>query len=158
MGNPHGRDAEEILKKIQAQHRQRIFILLLLLLVPAINLSGLSLSRIKKRMEEIGIRKAFGAKRHIILIQVLFENLITSLIGGIIGLILSYIVIFNMRRWMLGIPADGPIPFNTLISLPVILAICFTCILLNLISAGLPAWRAANFSIICSITQNDKTV
>ncbi|MCD8176203.1 MAG: FtsX-like permease family protein [Tannerellaceae bacterium] len=109
-------------------------------------------------MEEIGIRKAFGAKRHIILIQVLFENLITSLIGGVIGLILSYIVIFNMRRWMLGIPANEPIPFNTLISLPVILSICLTCVLLNLISAGLPAWQAASFSIIRSITQNDKTV
>ena len=37
-------------------------------------------------MAEIGIRKAFGAKRHVILIQVLYENLITTLIGGVIGL------------------------------------------------------------------------
>ncbi|MCD7937124.1 MAG: ABC transporter permease [Tannerellaceae bacterium] len=158
MGKPYGQDAGGISKNIRIQYRQRIFILLLLLLIPAINLSGLSLSRIKKRMEEIGIRKAFGAKRHILLIQVLFENLITSVIGGIIGFLLSYIVIFNMRRWMLGIPAEEPIPFNTLISFPVISAICLTCILLNLISAGLPAWRAANFPIIHSITQNDKNV
>jgi putative ABC transport system permease protein len=36
-------------------------ILFLMLLVPAINLSGMTLSRMRKRMAEIGVRKAFGA-------------------------------------------------------------------------------------------------
>lgn len=75
-----------------------------MLLIPALNLSGFSLSRIRKRMAEIGIRKAFGAKRHVILIQVLYENLITTLIGGVIGLGLSYGIVFGMRKWLLGIP------------------------------------------------------
>lgn len=72
---------------IKGNARKNIFIFAILLLIPAINLSSFSLSRIRKRTEEIGIRKAFGAKRYVILFQVLYENFITSLIGGIIDLL-----------------------------------------------------------------------
>ncbi len=140
---------------IKAQHLKTVFILCILLIVPAINLSGFSLSRIKKRTAEIGVRKAFGAKKHIILIQVLCENLITSLIGGIIGLILSYAVVFLMRDWLLGIE-DSRIPLSTLFSLPVCMAVFVVCLLINLLSAGIPAWRASRMNIIDSLTQNDK--
>ena len=36
-------------------------VIVILLLVPAINLSSMTLSRMRKRMAEIGVRKAFGA-------------------------------------------------------------------------------------------------
>ena len=36
-------------------------VITILLLVPAINLSSMTLSRMRKRMSEIGVRKAFGA-------------------------------------------------------------------------------------------------
>lgn len=151
-----GNSVEDITKSITIQNRKMIFILLILLLIPAINLSGLSLSRMKKRTEEIGIRKAFGAKRYTILIQVLFENLITSLIGGVIGLILSYIVVFRMRDWLLDIPSGSTIPVNTLISIPVLLAVFAVCLVINLLSAGIPAYRASRTKIINSLNQNDK--
>ena len=149
-----GNSVEDITKSITIQNRKMIFILLILLLIPAINLSGLSLSRMKKRTEEIGIRKAFGAKRYTILIQVLFENLITSLIGGVIGLILSYVVVFRMRDWLLDIPSGSTIPVNTLISIPVLLAVFAVCLVINLLSAGLPTWLAARHTIVDSL--NDK--
>lgn len=151
-----GNNVEEIAQSIVIQNRKMIFILLILLMIPAINLSGLSLSRMKKRTEEIGIRKAFGAKRYTILIQVLFENLITSLIGGVIGLILSYIVIFRMRDWLLGIPSGSVIPADTLISIPILLAVFAVCLVINLLSAGIPAYRASRMKIINSLNQNDK--
>lgn len=151
-----GNSVEDIAKSIVIQNRKMIFILLILLLIPAINLSGLSLSRMKKRTEEIGIRKAFGAKRYTILIQVLFENLITSLIGGVLGLLLSYIVIFQMRDWLLNIPSGSVIPANTLISIPVLLAVFIVCLVINLLSAGIPAYRASRTKIINSLNQNDK--
>ena len=109
----------------------------------------------KKRTEEIGIRKAFGAKRYTILIQVLFENLITSLIGGGIGLILSYVIVFRMRDWLLDIPSGSTIPINTLISIPVLLAVFAVCLVINLLSAGIPAYRASRMKIINSLNQND---
>lgn len=141
---------------LRIEIRKRIFIFLILLLIPAINLSGLSFSRMKKRTEEIGIRKAFGAKKYIILIQVLYENLITSLIGGFIGLFLSYLAIFNMKEWLLKLPEESTIPISTLASLPVLLAVFLVCLLLNLLSAGIPAYRASRMTIVNSLHKNDK--
>ena len=86
----------------------------------------------------------------------LFENLITSVIGGVIGLVLSYVVVFRMRDWLLDVPADSMIPVNTLISFPVLLAVFAVCLIINLLSAGIPAYRASRMKIINSLNQNDK--
>lgn len=147
---------EDLKESVEIENRKMVVILLILLLVPAINLSGLSYSRIKKRTAEVGVRKAFGAKKHIILIQVLMENLITSLLGGIIGLFLSYLVVFQMRHWLLNIPADSQIPISTVVSFPVFLSVFIVCILVNLLSAGFPAYKASKINIINSLNQNDK--
>lgn len=126
-------------------------ILAILLLVPAVNLSSFSMSQIKKRSEEIGIRKAFGAKRHTILIQVLFENLITSFIGGVIGLLLSYGGLLWLREWLLDIPADGTIPVGAFISPFVFFSVFAACVVLNLLSAGIPALRTLRMNIVDSL-------
>lgn len=151
-----GFSAEEIENGINQQQRKRVFIICVLLLIPAVNLSGLSLSRIKKRTAEIGVRKAFGAKKYIILIQVLYENFVTSLIGGILGLLLSYAVIFWMRGWLLRVPTESAIPINTLVSPYIFLAVFLACLVINLLSSGLPAFRASRATIINSLNQNDK--
>ena len=154
--NIRGNNQAEVEEFMKKQRRQQIFIFAVLLLVPAVNLSGFSLTQIKKRMSEIGIRKAFGAKRRVILVQVLYENFITSLIGGIIGLILSYFVIILMRNFILGIGAEQAIPFGALVSWPVFLAVFVGALLINLLSAGIPAYRASRINIVNSINQNDK--
>lgn len=147
---------DEMMEKIKIQGRKTGFILIVILLIPAINLSGLNLSRIRRRTPEIGVRKAFGAKKHIILTQILFENLITSFIGGIIGLLLSVLVIFQMKEWLLGISEESIIPFNTIISIPVALSVVGVCILVNLISTAIPAYRASQLTIVNSLTNNEK--
>lgn len=151
-----GTTSEAVNDRIQKTRRRTVFLFAVMLLVPALNLSGFILSRIRKRMAEIGIRKAFGAKRHVILIQVLYENLITTLIGGVIGLGLSYGIVFGMRKWLLGIPADGSLPLNALVSGTTSLAIFVVCLVLNLISAGAPAYRASRMNIVDSLHQNNK--
>lgn len=151
-----GTTSEQISDYARKTRRRTVFLFAVMLLVPALNLSGFSLSRIRKRMAEIGIRKAFGAKRHVILIQVLYENLITTLIGGIIGLGLSYGIVFGMRKWLLGIPADGSLPLNALVSGTTFLAIFVVCLVLNLISAGAPAYRASRMNIVDSLHQNNR--
>ncbi len=143
-------------KEIIKQSRKLGFIIVILILVPAVNLWGFSFSRVRKRMAEIGIRKAFGAKKHTILIQVLYENMLTSLIGGIIGLILSYLIIFNYRNWLLGIPEDSLVPLGALISIPVWVSVFAICLLLNLLSAGIPAYIASKTAIVDSLYQNYK--
>ena len=63
---------------------QYALVLIVLLLVPAMNLSGLTASRMQKRMGELGVRKAFGANRGTLIRQVLAENL--AVIGRGVGI------------------------------------------------------------------------
>lgn len=142
---------------IKGNNRKMIFVLSLLLLIPAINLSSFSLSRIKKRTEEIGVRKAFGAKKYVILIQVLYENFITSLIGGIIGLVLSYVVVIWLKQWLLGVESGSSLPIETFVSIPVFAAVFIVCMLLNLLSAGIPAYRASKIKIVDSLSKNQES-
>lgn len=56
--------------------------LLLFLLVPALNLSGMNASRIQERVGELGIRKAFGATKATLMGQVFVENMVLMLPGA----------------------------------------------------------------------------
>jgi putative ABC transport system permease protein len=62
---------------------------LLFMLLPAINLMNLNVSRILERSSEIGVRKAFGASSRTLVGQFVVENILLTLIGGLIGLVLS---------------------------------------------------------------------
>lgn len=132
---------------------QYLLVILLLLVVPAINLSGMTLSQMRKRMAEIGVRKAFGATRATLLIQVLTENMLLTLLGGAAGLVLSYISIYLMRTWLLSNSFSsistvfGGTPSLAVSELfnPVLFAYAFLfCLVLNLLSAGIPAYRLAS--------------
>lgn len=129
-------------------------IIAVLLLIPAINMSGLTQSRMRKRMAEIGVRKAFGANKTELLWQVLCENFLQTLLGGFLGLILSYVSVLLLSDWLLdtGTVSSGisrafvntEMMFNPAIFLLAFLA----CMLLNLLSAGIPAWRASRMNIV----------
>ena len=63
---------------VWAQIRYLLLILLVLLLVPALNLSGMIASRMESRLSEMGVRKSFGAGRGGLLSQVMWENLLLT--------------------------------------------------------------------------------
>ena len=66
-----------------------IILLVLFILLPTLNLINLNVSRIMDRSSEIGVRKAFGAHRQNILMQFILENIVQTILGGIIGLFLA---------------------------------------------------------------------
>ncbi|GAB2963523.1 ABC transporter permease [Hymenobacter coalescens] len=66
---------------------------LLFMLLPALNLVNLNVTRIMERASEIGVRKAFGASRQVLVGQFLVENLVLALVGGALGLGLAALVL-----------------------------------------------------------------
>lgn len=62
------------------------------LLVGGFGIANIMFVSVKERTNLIGIQKSLGAKNHFILFQFLFESVILSLIGGLIGIILVLII------------------------------------------------------------------
>ena len=128
-------------------------IFLILLIVPAVNLSSMTHSRLRQRISEIGIRRAFGCTRWSIARQILTENMIVTLCAGVLGLLLSVACAYGFNE------ALFTRPFSNNINAPMVdvsillhlstfgyaLAFCFV---LNLLSTGIPAWHACRTSII----------
>lgn len=67
--------------------------MLLILLVPLLNLSGMVGSRMEARLTEFGTRKSFGAGPRSIIAQIAGENLLMTILGGVLGLLLSWLII-----------------------------------------------------------------
>ena len=74
---------------MQSVRKSRFLIFMLLLLVPAINLSSMLHSRMRRRISEIGVRRAFGCTRSRIILDIISENFLITLAGGILGLFLG---------------------------------------------------------------------
>ena len=65
----------------------------LFMLLPAINLININTSRIMERTSEIAVRKSFGASSGSLVVQFVVENIILTLIGGIIALLITEVVL-----------------------------------------------------------------
>lgn len=138
------------------------FILLLfmtLLFIPALNLSGMIASRMNSRMEEIGVRKAFGATNRTLVFQVLFENLLFTAIGALLGLLLSYIFALTTQEWIVtlldsvNMNANYPtaVTMEMLFNPTVISVTILLILLLNIVSALIPTIYSLRHSITVSL-------
>ena len=134
-------------------------LILLFLLVPAINLSGLNASHMQDRIAELGVRKAFGARRTGLFMQILIENMVLMLPGGLVGLLFSYLLILLFRNLLL-VPgvfvmmtggANIDLTPGMMLNLPVFGYAFLVCLVLNFLSSSIPVWRAVRVNIIDAI-------
>ena len=123
--------------------------LLFLLVIPALNLIGVIQSSLQKRIEEIGMRRAFGATRWDIINQVLSENMVMTLIGAAIGIVLSIGMLFVARSFLFDAEVRLTVPM--LIRPGLFLAAFILAFLLNLLSAMIPAWNTMRKPIVDAI-------
>lgn len=129
--------------------KTRMILYAILLLVPAINLSSMLHSRIRRRVSELGVRRAFGCTRGRIITDIITENFIVTLAGGLVGVILGVIFAATYSGLYetdsnIGL-GDTP-PFTALLNWGTILAAIFICFILNILSASVPAWQASRMN------------
>ena len=135
--------------------KKYFYIVLAFLFIPALNLSGMIASRMNSRLAEIGVRKAYGATNAQILWQVLCENLFLTLIGSVLGLVLSYTITITFFEYIYtiisGYTPDYDIPVEMLFSPRIFVLTLLLCVLLNIASALLPALFALKKNIVQSL-------
>ena len=68
------------------------------LIVGGIGIMNVMLASINERIREIGVRRALGAKRHDILIQILAETIALAIGGGVVGMVASVGLIKILQR------------------------------------------------------------
>ncbi len=123
-----------------------IFVLLFLLL-PTLNLVNINISRIIERSSEIGVRKAYGASSGTLVMQFIIENVILTLLGGIIAIILSIIALSVLNQTEMQVNAPLHINFFILTC-----AILF-CLAFGLLSGVYPAWRMSRMQAVDALKQ-----
>jgi len=117
-----------------------LFITLLSLLVGGIGIMNVMFVSVKERTREIGVRKAIGATKSMIMLQFLMEAVTICFIAGLIGLFLAYLLSLFINKIF---PSTLPISLATF---SVLLSI-----IVGVISGLIPSYQAANLEPIDSL-------
>jgi putative ABC transport system permease protein len=110
------------------------------LLVGGIGIMNIMFVSVTERTKEIGIRKAVGAKNRDIMVQFLTEGIVLSILGGILGIGLAYLLAWALESLISSI----------ITATPIILALTVSTVI-GLIFGIFPAMRAARLHPIDSL-------
>jgi putative ABC transport system permease protein len=120
-----------------------LFITGLSLFVGAIGIMNITFVSVKERTKEIGTRKALGARRRTILLQFLIEAVSICLIGGFVGLGLTYGLVLAVGVAFPAIPVEFSVSL-VFISMAV-------SIFTGIISGFAPAWGASRLDPVVAL-------
>ncbi len=117
-----------------------IIIAILFMLLPTVNLININVSRIMERAGEIGVRKAFGASSWTLVGQFIVENVLLTLIGGVLGFFLSRFVLQF-------ITASGWFPYAEFhVNYRIFLGGLGLAVIFGLLSGVYPAWKMSRLN------------
>ena len=115
--------------------------------IGAVGVVNIMLVSVTERTREIGVLKALGARRWHILVQILFEGLLLTLTGGLLGFVLAVLLV----RLIGSLPLLGPLFEDTsgqgdihlLVSLSALIISSTILTAVGIIAGMIPAIRAA---------------
>ena len=144
--NPYKYSATDIMetaKNLQelsaATNKQLIWIASISLLVGGIGVMNIMLVSVTERTQEIGLKKAIGARKNKILAQFLTESAVLTSLGGIIG-VLAGIILAQVISKISSTPVA--------ISVPAIIGSVAFSVIIGIVFGLLPSVRAANLNPI----------
>lgn len=132
-----------------------VLLVLILLGVPAISISGLMNAQMQGRLSEIAIRKAYGASSLSIIGHFFMEGLATTLIGGVLGFILSYVLVWTGRTWLFGGGGNDlfgiSLDSELLLRPDLFVIVLLVCLVFNLLAVLLPTTLAVRKNIVVTL-------
>lgn len=112
------------------------------LIVGLFGVANIMFVTVKERTPQIGLKKAIGAKRHIILTEFLLEAAFLCIVGGMIGLALVA---------GLAMILTNVLEFPVYVSVSNMLWTVFICVLVGIIAGIIPAMQAAKMDPVAAI-------
>jgi putative ABC transport system permease protein len=144
----------EVFGSEEGSGKDRFFLMIgifvfLFMLLPTITLLNINVSRIMERSSEIGVRKAFGASSRTLVGQFIVENMILTVLGGILGVLLSLLIISVLNS------SNLITHMNLTINLAVLGYSLLACLMFGLISGVYPAWRMSKLNVVTALKANN---
>jgi putative ABC transport system permease protein len=129
-----------------------VFIGTLTLMIGGVGVMNIMLVSVTERTREIGIRKALGARRWHLLTQFLLESLTITFLGGVTGVLLSWLLVVSIKSrpflgQLLGDPS-GQTDVQLILSPDVLIAATGILMLAGVLSGLWPAVRASRLDPI----------
>ncbi len=126
------------------------------LLAGIVGVSNIMLVTVRERTQEIGIRRALGAKPRTIISQIMSESFVLTFVSGIFGLALAIGILSLAETLLLSLtatPEGGGLQINTQISFGLALGSTGILILGSLLAGILPANRALSIKPVDAIRE-----
>jgi len=151
-------ETELQLRVAQGPEQSQMVVMLVILgvavlLVACANVAGLLLSRARARAREIAVRLAIGAGRAALVRQLLLENLLVALAGGVGGIFMADAMGDFWRR--VPVPSDLPFVFDVGVDRRVLLFTLGVSILSTLLFGLAPALRATRPDLVPALKAAD---